>query len=74
MVGGDLSRFKHILKHFFMIISLIAGDAMLRFLDDNWKEVLDELGPSVGDAIASVFHLIFSSITVLVPYKYIFVP
>lgn len=51
----------------------VSGDAMHRFLDDNWKEVLQELGPSVGDAIASVFKLIFTNITALVPYKHIFI-
>lgn len=46
---------------------------MHRFLDENWREVLNEVGPSVGDAIGSIFKLIFNNLFKVVPYRKIFI-
>ncbi|XP_054279197.1 protein takeout-like [Macrosteles quadrilineatus] len=50
----------------------LLGEAMHQFLDQNWKEVLAELGPSVGDAIGTVFKLIFTNVASSVPFRHIF--
>ncbi|KAG8316141.1 protein takeout-like [Homalodisca vitripennis] len=50
----------------------LLGEALHRFLDENWREVVKELGPAVGDAIGSVFKLIFTNIASVVPYKDLF--
>uniref|UniRef100_A0A1B6FCP9 Uncharacterized protein n=1 Tax=Cuerna arida TaxID=1464854 RepID=A0A1B6FCP9_9HEMI len=47
----------------------VLGDAMLQFLDENWRDVVKELGPAVGDAISSVFTLILTNIASVVPFK-----
>ncbi|XP_022184394.2 protein takeout isoform X2 [Nilaparvata lugens] len=48
------------------------GDNMNYFLNENWKEVTQELGPAVGEAISEVFRLLLTNIADLVPYEYIY--
>ncbi|RZF42956.1 hypothetical protein LSTR_LSTR004258 [Laodelphax striatellus] len=48
------------------------GDNMNFFLNENWKEVTQELGPAVGEAISEVFRLLLTNIADLVPYEYIY--
>lgn len=47
---------------------------MNRFLNENWKEVVKELGAPVVDSISQVFEIILSRITELVPYHLVYTP
>jgi hypothetical protein len=38
------------------------------FLNENWREVLKEMGPAIGEAIAEVVSTILTNIFELVPY------
>lgn len=49
-----------------------TGDNMNVFLNENWKEVANELGPSLADAIGEVISLIIAQIVDVVPYENIF--
>jgi len=47
---------------------LCPGDNMNRYLNENWKEVVTELGPHFGEAISQVIQAILTNIFELVPY------
>lgn len=51
----------------------LLGDNMNTFLDENWKEVLDELGSPLVKSLTPVFTLIINGIAKEVPYNEIFV-
>jgi len=42
------------------------------FLNENWREILKEVGPAITDAISTVFVTILGRISELVPYEYVF--
>lgn len=42
------------------------------FLNENWKEVTKEIGPTVSEAISEVFRILLTSIADLVPFEYIY--
>lgn len=44
------------------------GDNMNTFLNENWKDVLADVGPTIGEAMAQVITIILSNIFQLVPY------
>ncbi|XP_034238713.1 protein takeout-like [Thrips palmi] len=50
----------------------LLGDNMNVFLNENWKEVANELGPSLADAIGEVIRQIIQQIVDVVPYDNIF--
>lgn len=41
---------------------------MNTFLNENWKDVLADVGPTIGEAMAQVITIILSNIFQLVPY------
>jgi hypothetical protein len=41
---------------------------MNAFLNENWKEVLVDVGPAIEEAMAQVVAIILSNIFQLVPY------
>ncbi|KDR23866.1 Protein takeout [Zootermopsis nevadensis] len=45
-----------------------VGDNMNTFLNENWRELLKELGPGIGEAISKVVSTILANIFELVPY------
>ncbi|XP_046663477.1 protein takeout-like isoform X2 [Homalodisca vitripennis] len=47
----------------------VLGDAMHQFMDENWRDVVKELGPAIADAIGSIFTLILTNIASVVPFK-----
>lgn len=49
-----------------------AGENLLHFLNENWKEVTTEIGPAIGEAISEVFRIILTNIADLVPWEYIY--
>jgi hypothetical protein len=38
------------------------------FLNENWKELMKDLGPTIGKAMSQVITTIFYNIFELVPY------
>ncbi|XP_018914605.2 protein takeout isoform X2 [Bemisia tabaci] len=50
----------------------LLGENMNTILNENWKDLLREIGPAVGDALASVFRNTLSSVAQLVPYDVLF--
>lgn len=42
------------------------------FLNENWKDVAQELGPSLADAIGDVIRQIIQQIVDVVPYENVF--
>lgn len=45
---------------------------MNRFLNDNWKELVNEFGPEVGKALEEVFKKLITSVHSLVPFDVVF--
>jgi hypothetical protein len=45
---------------------------MNQFINENWREVLKELGKPAYDALGFVVHNILSNTMTLVPYKDVF--
>ncbi|KAK3926821.1 Protein takeout [Frankliniella fusca] len=50
----------------------LLGDNMNQFLNENWREVTKELGPSLADSIGAVIRQIIQQIVDVVPYDNIF--
>ncbi|KAK3926822.1 Protein takeout [Frankliniella fusca] len=50
----------------------LLGNNMNHFLNENWKEVTHEVGPTIADAISEVFRQILTQISDLVPWKYVY--
>lgn len=64
-------------RAYFDLKNLFNGDRLLGenmnvFLNENWKEVTNELGPSLADAIGEVIRQIIQQIVDVVPYDNIF--
>ncbi|XP_075215010.1 protein takeout-like [Lycorma delicatula] len=51
----------------------VLGNSMNQFLDENWKEVLNELGDPLIKSLSPIFTLIINNIAKEVPYNEIFV-
>lgn len=45
------------------------GDTMNQFLNDNWKEIYDELKPGVMDALGQVVVNLVNNVLSAVPYE-----
>jgi hypothetical protein len=50
----------------------ISGDAMNKFMNENWREVLKQLGKPTYDALGLIVHTILTEAAKTVPYKDIF--
>ncbi|XP_067014495.1 protein takeout [Anabrus simplex] len=48
------------------------SDQMRKFVDENWREVVGAVGPSISDSIGLIIRHILSSIADLVPYEEFF--
>ncbi|KAK9504239.1 hypothetical protein O3M35_010614 [Rhynocoris fuscipes] len=64
-------------RTYFDLKNLFNGDEFLgnnmnRFLNENWKEVTNELGPAVGEAFSDIFRLLLTRIAAQVPYDEIY--
>ncbi|KAK3918192.1 Protein takeout [Frankliniella fusca] len=51
----------------------LLGENMNRFINENWREVTQEIGPTIANAVADVFHQILTNISDLVPWEYAYV-
>ncbi|XP_075236169.1 protein takeout-like isoform X2 [Lycorma delicatula] len=52
--------------------NITLSENMNHFINDNWKEVMDQLGGPVVDAIGEVFKILLSNICELVPYDVVY--
>ncbi|RZF36647.1 hypothetical protein LSTR_LSTR012326 [Laodelphax striatellus] len=50
------------------------GDNMNAFLNENWKEVTQDVGPALGKAMGDVFTLLVSNLNNVVSYDNIYPP
>lgn len=51
----------------------LLGENMNRFINENWREVTQEIGPTIADAVAEVFKTILTNISDLVPWELVYV-
>lgn len=49
-----------------------TGDEMTKFLDENWKEVNEEIAAKVGDGIGEVISGVLKNFFAAVPLKDLF--
>lgn len=56
----------------FSIRLYFSGENMNHFMNDNWEEVMNQLGGPVIDAIGQVFKILLSNICELVPYNVVY--
>lgn len=45
-----------------------AGKQMNTFLNENWREVLKEFSPAIGETVSRVVFMIVNNIAQKVPY------
>jgi hypothetical protein len=50
----------------------ISGDAMNKFINENWREVFKQIGKPTYDALGLIVHKILTGVANTVPYKDIF--
>lgn len=50
----------------------VTGDNMNLFLNENWRDLLKEFGPAIGDAFGTIMKNTLGSVSDLVPYEFIF--
>lgn len=50
-----------------MYPSLRTGDSMNLFLNENWRELIKELGPGMSEAVGEVVKLVLQRLSELVP-------
>ena len=48
------------------------GETMNKFLNDNWKDILPEIKPSINHSYGKVFVKIISSVFSTIPYNELF--
>lgn len=48
------------------------GDAMNRFIKENWKNIFDDMKPSLFEAFAGIFKNMLNKIFSTVPYDEMF--
>lgn len=65
---GNFPRTYICVCYFFLFI----GDNMNIFLNENWKDLLKEFGPAIGDAFGTIMKNTLGSVSDLVPYEFIF--
>lgn len=49
-----------------------SGTQMNTFLNENWRDVLKEFGPAIGETINKVIFTIIHSVTDKIPFEEIF--
>ncbi|XP_044740771.1 protein takeout-like [Chrysoperla carnea] len=69
----------HIKRAYFYLDNLFNGNKQLseqmnQILDDNWNEVLKDLGPAITTAVSAIVKQIFTAVLDHVPYDEIFLP
>lgn len=52
----------------------MLGDNMNRFLDENWKDVTDELYPSLKEAVGAIVTSIARGLFSKIPFDDLFLP
>ena len=55
-----------------ILICTVAGDNTNMFLNENWRDILKELGPSFAGALSDIFRNTLTAMADVVPYKNIF--
>lgn len=50
----------------------VTGEQMNRFLNENWKDVQNELSPTISESFKRVVNSIVDNICSQVPYEEIF--
>uniref|UniRef100_A0AAU6SHK8 Protein takeout-like protein n=1 Tax=Maconellicoccus hirsutus TaxID=177089 RepID=A0AAU6SHK8_MACHI len=50
----------------------LLGENMNRFLNENWRDIIKEVGPAVADALTEVFRATMGAMADLVPFEYLF--
>lgn len=45
---------------------------MNHFLNENWRDIVQEVAPAVADALAQVFRNTIGAMADLVPFEYLF--
>ncbi|XP_039296186.1 protein takeout [Nilaparvata lugens] len=50
----------------------LLGSNMNQFLNENWQEIMKELGPAMGEALGEIFKQTLTSMADVVPFKNIF--
>jgi hypothetical protein len=50
----------------------VTGDTMNKFINENWRAVLKEIGKPTYDALGLIVHKILSDAARMVPYKDLF--
>lgn len=53
---------------------IFEGEQMNQILDDNWNEVLKDLGPAITTAVSAIVKQIFTAVLDHVPFDEIFLP
>ena len=46
-----------------------AGDNMNTFLNENWKELVREFSPIIGEALSEIAKTVVTNIIEVVPYE-----
>lgn len=54
------------------IKTLISGDNMNIFLNENWKDIMKDIGPGFSDALGEVFKQTLTSMADLIPFQTLF--
>ncbi|KAK7583750.1 hypothetical protein V9T40_004713 [Parthenolecanium corni] len=50
----------------------LLGENMNHFLNENWRDIVQEVAPAVADALAQVFRNTIGAMADLVPFEYLF--
>lgn len=50
------------------------GDTTNQFFNENWKDILKEIRPSISDAFNSVFVALINNVFGNIPYDDLFIP
>ena len=53
-------------------IIFCSGDNMNTFMNENWKELVRDLAPPVGDAIGLVVEMILTNMFERIPFDEVF--
>ncbi|KAJ9577445.1 hypothetical protein L9F63_005946 [Diploptera punctata] len=51
----------------------LLGDNMNRFMNENWRDILKDVGPAVAEAVGEYIRLVLNSIYKSVPYEDVFI-
>jgi hypothetical protein len=50
----------------------VSGDEMNKFINDNWRQVLDQTGPKAYESLGFIIHKIFREAATTVAYRDVF--